>query len=273
MKKFEGILFCTDLDGTLLRKDKTISEENLRAIEHFKSEGGLFTFITGRMPYFAQDMYDAIKPNAPIGCCNGGGIFDYTNGKYLWTQDLPHSAIELAEYIGEHIADMGFHLTTYDKIYFCGENEEMGKFRRRTRLPNISCGFTELREPLVKIVFCHPDEEMIDLTKELLDAHPRADEFDFTRSERTLYEILPKGVGKGSALVKTAELLGIDMRKTVAVGDYNNDISMIRAAGLGFAVANARPDVKEAADFVTVSNEDSAIARIIADIESGELEI
>ena len=61
MKKFDGIMICTDLDGTLLQSDKTISEENTRAIEYFKSEGGRFTFITGRMHYFANEMYNAIK--------------------------------------------------------------------------------------------------------------------------------------------------------------------------------------------------------------------
>ena len=77
MKSFEGILICTDLDGTILRDDKTVSEENREAIEYFKSEGGYFTFITGRMPYFAKDIYEMIKPNAPIGCINGGGIYDF----------------------------------------------------------------------------------------------------------------------------------------------------------------------------------------------------
>ena len=71
--KFKGLLFCTDLDGTLYRKDKTISDENKRAIEYFKSEGGLFTFITGRMPYYSHTAYTAIEPNAPFGCINGGG--------------------------------------------------------------------------------------------------------------------------------------------------------------------------------------------------------
>ena len=57
MKKFEGILLCTDLDGTLLRNDKSISRENLDAINYFMSEGGYFTFITGRMPYTSSNIY------------------------------------------------------------------------------------------------------------------------------------------------------------------------------------------------------------------------
>ena len=67
MKKFEGILLCTDLDGTLLRADKSISRENKEAIDYFKANGGRFTFITGRVPTAAQAVYDAVRPNAPIG--------------------------------------------------------------------------------------------------------------------------------------------------------------------------------------------------------------
>ena len=77
MKTFEGILICTDLDGTLLRNDKSISRENSEAIEYFKANGGRFTFVTGRMPYFSQKAREMINPNAPIGCINGGGVYDY----------------------------------------------------------------------------------------------------------------------------------------------------------------------------------------------------
>ena len=84
-----------------------------------------------------------------------------------------------------------------------------------------------------------------------------------------LYEILPKGASKGNALYKMSELLGIDIKKTIAVGDYNNDVSMIKAAGVGFAVANAIPEAKAVADFVTVSNNDHSIAAIVDGLDKG----
>ena len=70
-----------------------------------------------------------------------------------------------------------------------------------------------------------------------------------------------------------ADILGIDMAKTVAIGDYNNDIEMIKKAGIGIAVANASPDAKKVADHITVSNEEHAIAQTVYDIENGILKI
>ena len=78
---------------------------------------------------------------------------------------------------------------------------------------------------------------------------------------------------KGVAVRKLAEHLGIDERDTVAVGDYDNDAAMLRAAGVGIAVSNASPAAKAAADVITVSNEEHAIAKIIHDIERGEIRV
>ena len=113
------------------------------------------------------------------------------------------------------------------------------------------------------------DENRIELLQKLLNSHPRADEFDFIRSELRLYEILPKGSSKGGLLCKMAELLDIDIAKTIAVGDYYNDISMIKNAGLGFAVENAVADAKDAADYITVNNNQHAIAKIIDELDRG----
>ena len=273
MKKFDGILICTDLDGTLLRNDKTISKENLDAIEYFKSEGGKFTFITGRMPFFVDKIYKTIRPNAPIGCINGGGIYDCQNRKYLWTQELSHSCLELVEYIDKNVSGIGIQVNAFDKIYFSRENSAMQHFRDVTAVPNLVKYYYDVDEPIAKIVFGDEREESILQVEKLLAGHPRANEFDFIRSERTLYEILPKGISKGSVLPRLADILSLDIKKTVAVGDYNNDISMLKAAGVGIAVDNAGDEVKSAADYVTVDNEHHAIAKIISDIESGLLKI
>lgn len=268
MGKFDNILICTDLDGTLFRNDKSISQRNIDAIEYFKSEGGYFTFITGRMPYYVDDALEKVKINAPFGCINGGGLYDAAENKYIWTTPLDKSVNELVKYVVENIEGMGVQYTCFEKVYFAAENECMMHFRDVTRVPNLTCPIDGPQETLAKIVFGDMREDELMRIPDLLKAHPRYDEFDYIRSEKKLYEILPKGMSKGAVLPRLAEHLGIDISHTVAVGDYNNDISMLKAAGVGIAVANATAEAKAAADRITVSNEEDAIAQIIEDIEN-----
>ena len=268
MGKFDGILICTDLDGTLYKNDKSISSENKSAIEYFKKEGGIFTFVTGRMPFFAHDVYENVKPNAPVGCVNGAGLYDYEKNEYIWTAEMSEGLLELLKCADENLPNIGIQVNTYHKVYFCKDNAVMVEFRKLTNLPNLQCDYTEVPEPIAKIVFGVPTETEMKQLEEMLKSHPLAGNFDFIRSEEYLYEILPDGIGKGTSVEKLCEHLGIDINKTIAVGDYNNDISMFRASKAGVAVANACEDAKKAADFITVSNEEHAIAKVISDLEN-----
>lgn len=269
MGKFDGVLFCTDLDGTLYRKDKTVSKENLEAIAYFKDEGGFFTFITGRVPQTSSSICDTIKPNAPYGCINGGGIYDPSEGRYLWNMLLPREAMELLSEVDKGLPEIGIQINTEKTVYFNKDNVAMEHFRAVTGLPNVACPYGDVSEPILKVVLAHEDAAQIERLQTLLAAHPKAYLFDFIRSERTLYEILPKGASKGALLSRLASLLHVDVSKTIAVGDYHNDVSMLRAAGLGFAVANAVEEAKAAADHVCVSNEEHAIAAIIDGLDRG----
>lgn len=273
MNKFKGILICTDLDGTLLKNDKTISKENIEAIEYFKANGGFFTFVTGRMPSFASDMNKAIKPNAPVGCVNGAALYDYASPKYVWTAKMDERAEELISFIDKNFPDVGIQINTYYKTYFCKENGVMENFRKLVGVPNLVCDYRGFKEPLAKIVLGSESDETILSLEKALKNHPLANEFEFVRPERVLYDILPKNSNKGMALMKLAEHLKIDKRKTVAIGDYNNDIPMIKRAAVGIAVSNASEETQEAADFITVSNEENAIARVICDLERGKFGI
>jgi hydroxymethylpyrimidine pyrophosphatase-like HAD family hydrolase len=111
-------------------------------------------------------------------------------------------------------------------------------------------------------------EENFPTLDAVLRSHPLYDRFDYVRSDKILFELIPKGIGKGDALLRLADAHGIPQENTVAIGDYNNDIDMIKKAGLGVAVGNAAPDVLEVADLVTVSNENHAIARVIEYLEA-----
>ncbi|MBE6607535.1 MAG: HAD family phosphatase [Ruminococcaceae bacterium] len=266
--KFDGVLICTDLDGTLYRNDKTISKENRDAIEYFKQEGGFFTFITGRMPYYSMDAYNNVNPNVPFGCINGGGLYDGEADKYVWNCEMSHDVCDVIEAVDKNVPSAGIQVCLFDKTYFSKESDTTEGFRLVTGIPHLVCPYREVTEPIGKIIFCSGSEDTIFSVEKTLKSHPKAYEFDFIRSERSLFEILPKGVNKGLALEKLVAYLGVDPRKTVAVGDYNNDIGMFKVAAVGVAVANACKDAKDAADFVTVSNEEHAIAQVIADIEN-----
>lgn len=267
MKKFSGMLFCTDLDGTLYSDDKTVSAENLAAIEYFKSQGGLFTFITGRVPLTAGAVCRTIRPNAPYGCLNGGGIYDPESQAYLWYETLSANVLDLVRAVDRNLPDVGIQFNTPDSICFVKENDAMQGFRSAMSTPPLFCRCEMPSTPLLKIVFAHFNNDRILALADLLHSHPLSQHFDFIRSEHHLYEILPKGVSKGNVLLKMAALLNIDPANTIAVGDYDNDISMLRAAGLSFAVSNAIPAAKAAAQQLTVSNNEHAIAAIISRLD------
>ena len=153
MGKFDGILFCTDLDGTIYKNDKTISKRNKDAIEYFKSEGGRFTFITGRLPYYTGYAYNSINPNAPFGCINGGGVYDGESKRYIWTQELSHEALELVKHIDESFSEVGVQICCFDKTYFAVENSTTIRFREITGLPALFCDYRTFTEPIAKIIW------------------------------------------------------------------------------------------------------------------------
>lgn len=269
---FDGILIISDLDGTLLRSDKSVSEENKLAIKHFINGGGMFTFITGRAPCGMLPVLEQITPNAPVGCLNGGGIYDIGKKEYLYKHILDLSAIEIVSAVDTYFPEAGIEIFGFNHIYFAKSSESTEKHRVDECLENISCDYRNPPEDVSKVLFGVKKERMALLEKTIY-SHPFAENFDFIRSDSEYFELLPKGSCKGAVLDVLTDKLGIPLSKTVAVGDNDNDVSMLKIAGLGIAVANASTSAKEAADVITVSNEEHAIAKIIYDIENGVIRI
>ena len=271
MGKFDGILLCTDLDGTLFSSDGSLSEENKGAIEYFKSEGGSFTFITGRPPLTAGRAISLAKPNVPIGCFNGGGIYDHMQGEYVFLYELDEASRALADAVYENIPEVAVHFYTPRQTYFARVNEASERYSLITGLDFPRAHYRDIKEPIIKMVFASLSGEVIEKTKSFLLSHPLSERFDFIRSEFAFFEMIPKGVDKGQLVDKLAKHLGIDTRRTIAAGDYNNDISMVKAAGVGIAVENAVDELKAVADLITVSCDRHAIREIVRMLDEGEL--
>lgn len=271
MGKFDGILLCTDLDDTLLTTDKKVSEENSRAIDYFKSEGGLFTFATGRVPMGAKLMLEYVHPNAPMVCFNGGAIYDFNDNKILWSRSLGRDAVKAVEYVDTMFDFAGIEICTDDKIYFSKTNRVVEEHKIFEKLPDNSLDYHLVNEEWKKVLFMVEEEDMPTLRSAIASA-PFFEDYSFVQSSPWYYELLPKNSSKGEGLMHLADLLGIDRSNTVAVGDNENDLMLVKMAGKGIAVANAIDEIKNAADYVTAAdNNSSAIAAVIHSIESGEI--
>ncbi len=270
-KKFQNLLVCTDLDGTLLNDRREISEENLAAIEYFKREGGHFTFATGRQLVILDELCAVVQPNAPIASFNGAALFDSQKNDCIWSVSLPDSAAEIVDYAHAHFPQVGIQLNTKSAIYYQQDSATLADFRERTHTPYQYGNLQTMAEPVIKVVFASEEGGCLDNVFEKISKHPRATQCDCIRSEYTFLDLMPKNISKGGALQILADHLKIDRQHTLAIGDYDNDVSMIKLAGVGVAVANASPNAKAAADWITVSNNEHAIAKVIDDIDKGRI--
>ena len=273
MKKFEGILIATDLDDTLLDTKGQVSEENRAAIEYFKSEGGFFTFATARALFNTKRISDVVPPNAPIVFLNGGGIYDFVNDKLIWAYEIDRTACQMADFVCERVDGVSVVYAGANSAHSLSASSRVVAYAEKRRIPLIKEGLDEITVPICKVIFVADSDEMIELVADTLKEHPEYDRFEYRRIEAGVYQIFPKGLNKGDAFEKMVELFGVDKEKTITVGDHRIDVPMFERARLGIAVSNGIPFAKEAADIVTVSNDDHALARIISDLDWGIIKL
>ena len=270
MGKFDGILIVSDLDGTLLCHDQTISARNRAAIAYFESEGGKFTYISGRVARCLRPILDIMTPSIPVGS-NNGMVYDPHTEEWVDFEAMDPAVLTLVDDVVRAHPQIGVITMGKKHIYFSKRDPVSDWFRDYVGLPPRFDAVADIGEPYCKVLFCCPAEDF-EAMRRTVDAHPLAACFEMVQSDARYYEIMPKGCNKGRALRILAKHLGISIERTIAVGDNENDIAMFRAAGLGIAVANACDSAREAADVVLdVTNEQGAIAAIIERLERGEL--
>lgn len=252
------MLFATDMDDTLLDRKKTISSANRKAIADFMADGGQFVIATGRAVPAVEPYVKELGIKAPCILYNGGGIYDFAQRKFLWAASLPPSAKGYLKDILDTFPEVGAEILHGDQIYVVRKNEGVLWHVGVEHLEYQEISVDEAPEGWFKVLFVMPHAIQAEVWQYMTEK--RWTDVTFIQSSDIYLEMMPAGVSKGSALLELAKLLNISPENTAGIGDYNNDIELIRKAALGFAVANAPEEIRQTADVVAADCDHDAVA-------------
>ncbi|WP_244244670.1 Cof-type HAD-IIB family hydrolase [Marinilactibacillus kalidii] len=260
-------LVALDLDGTLLNKNKEVSEENRQAIQRAKEAGVKVVLCTGRPLKAILHILEAcnLLEEGDLGITYNGGLIQWTQSGESLSQITmdKNSVLEIYELsktlnVPCNFIDLN---TVYEPAYPAGKDSLYPSIMNILPFKPINTGSLPENTAMNKLIFCWHQEELDQAISQIPETvHER---YTIMKSRPNLLEILPKTVDKGKGLALLAEQLDLDVSEIMAIGDQENDLAMIQYAGIGVAMDNATEEVKKHADVVTKSNDDHGVAYAI----------
>ncbi len=261
--KYDGYLLLSDMDGTLLSPDGTVSEGNRAAILAFVQGGGLFSIATGRTHYSAWTQVHDLPINCPAIIYNGGAVYDFQKQEFLQSRCFQRSEVE--ECLVDVMAlfpDITVMAFERDRIAVLSGGEWVDGLPVEEQPHFARTKIADVHDDVFKLIFISAELRLVEL-RSFLSAHSMADRSEMVLTSDNCLELLPKGISKGMALEWLHQHLGIPIEKTIAIGDYENDAEMLRAAGISAAPKNAHPDILALADIVVSDHGEDAVADLI----------
>lgn len=263
------MLLALDLDGTLLTTDKRLTERNRDAVRRAQDAGHTIVLASGRHPFsmsFFAELLHLRERGGYLLSFNGAQLIDYPSGELLFSQHLPAQILpRLRDWARRFDLPMlSFRGNTI--ISEQPENHFITENARNNRMPvegvaDIAAALQALPTLPPKCLLPGPPEILPEV-----EAAMKADlagEIEIYRSAPHYLELVPLGIDKGATLLRLLDHLNLTPADLIACGDQDNDISMIRVAGVGVAMDNAAENVKAAADVVAPSCDVSGVADII----------
>jgi Cof subfamily protein (haloacid dehalogenase superfamily) len=256
-------LVATDLDGTLVRSDGTISERTREVIAAVEARGVPVVFVTGRPLRWAAEVFDHVGDHGLAVVSNGALVWDVAADRPRLRREIdPATVLRVCAELRAAVPGSAFAVETLDGIGLEPEFLERHPVpdgARRAPLDEL------VTEPVVKLLARHEELD----AQDYWDAAEAAigDQVTITwSSTSTLLEISAFGVTKATTLALVAEGLGVAAAEVVAFGDMPNDLAMLAWAGTPYAMANAHPSVLGAVERVAPSNDEDGVAQVLAGI-------
>jgi Cof subfamily protein (haloacid dehalogenase superfamily) len=251
-------LVATDMDGTLLGPDGSVSARTTRALARLRAAGVVVVLVTGRPPRWVRGLLDDDAVHELVICTNGAVVYDPAADRIVAHNPLASEiAARLVRRLRERAPGVVFAVESGT-----GFRRESGYLARAAfDPPAVGDAIDLVNGQVSKLLVRHPElafERLYALAVEAAGPDAVA-----TYSSNDLVEISAAGVTKASALERLCADLGVDAKEVVAFGDMPNDLPMLAWAGHAVAVANAHPDVLAAADEVTASNAEDGVAQVL----------
>ena len=251
MGKFDGILLCSDFDGTFALNGVPI-EANMKAIRYFRENGGLFTLASGRDYDFLMPLFEGYKFGVPMINMNGALIYDFDKREVLLERTMAGVSVEKLMQIVREVEGVRF-INFFTKSGFKQVNIAEGDTFE------LITDHSDLYKFAVRVDGEKPEGDRAkDIIAQIMTDHV------IERSSSNYIEVLERESTKSPNTIALKKAVGADT--LVCVGDYENDIEMVKSADIGYAVANAIDELKAVADRVTVSCKEGAIAKIIEEL-------
>ena len=255
------MLLAIDMDGTLLRDDKTVAPEDAAAIREATTRGIAVTIATGRLTPGTLPTARALGLTTPLVCADGGLLIDAATGAAIHRRAIsPHDALQAVDVLSAHGLTPFVFLA--DAIH-CAQGGERHKALLDTWTPDLvvhpSLAMAEAwRQPeSVSVTLGLGDRESVErAAAHLRDHHADAvDTVHFGMGGTTVWAVrsLPRGCDKGEMLAQLASRMGLPRTRVAAIGDWLNDVGMLSYAGRSFAMGQAPEIVRQAATHVVHS--------------------
>ena len=258
-------MIVSDVDGTLFQKDNKLDPVTVELVRKFHNSGGIFTLATGRMKKSIEPFIQTLQIGFPVIVYNGAQIIDPVTNQVLTAHTLDRElAREALRLLKRFPLDLIMHVN--QQPYVRGYSEAVVDHMKKDGIHcHVTKEFDELIEapPTKMLIIGNPN-----LLQQFADQLIANVGYDFhpVYSSWNYLEILPADATKGNALKTLSTIRGIPLERIVAIGDERNDVSMLKAAGLGVAVANANEEVIHQADRVTTGSWNKGLEEVIREI-------
>ena len=256
-------LVITDVDGTLVTRDKVVTPRAIAAVERLHDAGIGFSVCSSRPPFGLRMLIEPLRLALPIGGYNAGAIVEPDLSVIEHTLVPPEAVHDAVELFRRHAIDCW--VFSDDRWLVANRTGSHVEHEIRTiqTAPTVVPAFADAHFAAVgKIVGPSDDHPLIARLTELMQ-HALGDRANVARSQPYYCDVIPPGIDKGRLVEFLAARLGVPRAEILVLGDMENDLQMFRHAGFAVAMGNAADAVKRAADATTLSNDEDGFAAAI----------